>query len=127
MWEVNGNVKSKHLIGRTSAPTIAAGTGAGTTPTLVVTNATDMSGIVDVTTGTTPAGTNSTIATITFNTAYGAAPNVIISPNNANAAGLAAALTMVYVTSTTTTFVITSGTTALTAATQYKWFYQVIQ
>lgn len=126
-WEVVGNTKTNHLIGRTSAPTIAAGTGAGTSPTVVITNGTDISGIVDVTTGTTPAGTNAIIATITFNSAYGAAPNIQLTPNNANAAGLAATLTMVYVTSTTTTFVITSGTTALTASTQYKWFYTVVQ
>jgi len=123
----DGTLKINHIGGNTSAPSIAAGAGAGTGPTVVVTNATDMSGIVDVTTGTTPTGTNSTIATITFNKSFASAPNIQLTPNNANAAGLAAALTMVYVTSTTTTFVVTSGTTALTASTQYKWFYSVIQ
>lgn len=123
----DGTFKINHVGGNTSAPTIAAGAGAGTTPTVVVTNATDLSGIVDVTTGTTPTGTNAVIATITFNKTFASAPNIQLTPNNANAAGLAAALTMVYVTSTTTTFVITSGTTALTAATQYKWFYTAIQ
>jgi hypothetical protein len=34
---------------------------------------------------------------------------------------------MVYVTSTTTTFVINSGTTGLTAATAYQWYYHAVQ
>lgn len=123
----SGNVSFRHLIGVSTAPTVVAGAGAGTTPTVIVSNATDMAGILDVTTGTTPTGSNAVIATVTFNVAYAAAPNISITPNNANAAGLAATLTMVYTTSTTTTFVLTSGTTALTAATQYKWFYHVIQ
>lgn len=120
-------VKLPHLIGNTSAPSIAAGAGAGTSPTVVLTNATDLSGILDITTGTTPAGTNAVISTITFNTAYGQAPNIQLTPANANAAGLAAALTMVFCTSTTTTFVLNSGTTGLTGATQYKWFYHADQ
>ena len=115
-----------HIKGGTSAPTIAAGTGAGTAPTVAVANATDASGLVNITTGTLPTGTNAIIATITFNTAYGVAPNVILYPANAITATLSG-VSMAYVTSTTTTFVLTSGTTALTASTAYSWFYHVIQ
>lgn len=126
LLDVAGNVEMRHLIGNTGTPSIAAGAGAGTTPTVTLSNATDMSGIVNVTTGTIPTGTNAVVATITFETAYGHAPNVVLYPNNANTAILSG-VSMVYTTSTTTTFVITSGTTALTASTAYKWFYQVVQ
>lgn len=119
-------VKLNHLIGNTSAPTTTAGAGAGTTPTISLSNATDLSGIVNVTTGTLPTGTNAVIVTITFNTAYGVAPNISLTPANAITA-LLSGVTSVFVTSTTTTFVITSGTTALTASTAYSWFYTIIQ
>lgn len=124
--DVAGNVRFYHLRGASTAPTIAAGVGAGTSPTVSLTNATDVSGVVNITSGTLPTGTNAVIATITFNTAYGQAPNIILYPANAATALLSGA-TMVYVTSTTTTFVITSGTSGIVAATSYKWFYHAIQ
>lgn len=120
------NVTVPHIIGSSTAPTIAAGAGAGTAPTVSVSNATDLSGIVNVTTGTLPTGTNAVIVTITFNVAYGVAPNIALTPANALTAALSGA-TGVFCTSTTTTFVIDSGVTALTAATAYKWFYMAIQ
>lgn len=126
--EVNGNAKINHLIGRTSAPTIAAGAGAGTGPTVSVSRATDLAGVINVTTGTLPT-LSATVATITFNTAYGAAPKVVLTPANSNAA-LLTGVNMVFVddaNTTTSLFVITAGTTALTAATTYKFYYQVIQ
>jgi len=120
------NTTIKHVVGGTSAPSIAAGAGAGTTPTVSVSTATDLAGVINITTGTLPTGTNAVIATVTFNTAYGVAPIVILQPANAITATLTGA-TGVYVTSTTTTLVLTSGTTALTASTAYKWNYHVIQ
>lgn len=122
---VAGNVSLKHVVGGTSAPTIAAGTGAGGTPTVSVSNATDLSGIVNVLSGTLPVAA-STVVTITFNVAYGQAPNVVLMPANAATALLSGA-TMVYLTSTTTTFVITAGATGLVAATQYSWTYICMQ
>jgi hypothetical protein len=50
----------------------------------------------------------------------------MLSPANA-ATALLSGVTMVYSTSTTTTFVITAGSTGLVAATAYAWHYQVIQ
>ena len=120
------NLSFRHLIGTGSAPTYAAGTGAGTTPTISVSNATDSSGVLNVTTGVLPAGTNATIVTVTFASAYGAAPNVQITPHNALTALLSGA-TMCYITSTTTTFVVVSGATALAAASAYSWYYQAQQ
>jgi len=118
-------IKATHIIGTTSAPTIAAGAGAGTSPTVSLTNATDLSGIINITTGTLPSG-SSTVVTITFNTAYGQAPNISLTPNNAGAAALSG-VTMVYPSTTTTTLVINAGATGLTAATTYQWFYTIIQ
>lgn len=122
---LTGNLITQHLIGSGSAPSIAAGAGAGTTPTVSLTG-TDLAGAVSVTTGTLPTGTNAVVATITFNASYSTAPYVVLYPANAVTATLSG-VSMVFVTSTTTTFVITSGTTALTGATAYKWNYHAIQ
>lgn len=123
------SVSLQHVIGNTSAPTISAGTGAGTSPTASVAG-TDLGGTVTVTTGTTPAGTNATVVTITFNVPYGVAPSAInLTPANALTAALSG-VSMVFVDPTatsTTVFTIVSGTTALTTATTYKWFYTIVQ
>lgn len=125
-------VSTKHIIGSSSAPTIAAGTGAGTSPTVSI-SGTDMSGTISVTTGTSPTGSNAILATITFNVAYGAAPRVQIDAGNRNAQALAiGAIPLVPITGqtngvTTTTFVIETGATALAASTSYIWSYFVIQ
>lgn len=123
---ISGELQVKQITGLSSAPSIAAGVGAGTSPTVSVTG-TNLAGVVSVTTGTLPTGANAVIATITFASsfAFAAAPYVELFGDNPITAALSG-LTMVYTTRTTTTFVITSGTTALTAATAYKWVYHVI-
>jgi len=115
------------IVSTGTTPGIAAGAAAGTSPTVSV-SGTDMAGEVSVTTGTTTA-TNATLATITFNSAYAAAPRVILTPSNANAGDTAAFYGVgVYATTTTTTFVISiTSANSLLASTQYKWFYQVLQ
>ena len=68
-------VNLPHLVGSTGAPTVAAGTGAGTSPSLgVVSGSTDLSGYVTLTTGTTPIAP-AAVLTLTFNVAYTVAPN----------------------------------------------------
>lgn len=114
-----------HLIGSGTAPTAVVGAGAGTSPSSVTVSGHDMAGSVSLTTGTLPTG-GATVLTLTFGTAYGSAPYVVLQPINASTALLSGA-TMVFVTSSTTTFVITSGSTGLVAATGYAWNYQVIQ
>lgn len=101
-------------------PTIVAGTGAGTSPTVSVTS--NGKGLqVTVTTGTLPTGTNATVATVTLANALSYTPNPVFSPASANTSLLSGA-SMIYMTSTGTANVtITSGTTALTAATTYVW------
>ena len=118
----------QHLKGSTSAPAIAAGAGAGSSP-IVLISGDDLGGQIGVLTGTLPS-TSATIATITFNVAYTSAPKVIqITPANSNTA-LLTGVTMVFVNVagvTTLKFDITSGTSALTPATQYSWYYLVKQ
>lgn len=119
-----------HLAGTTAAPTIVAGTGAGTSPTVSVgSGSTDLSGYVNITTGTTCA-TDATVATITFNAAYATAPRcIILTPANKITQNLIKGKECFVDQSgiTTTTFTITSNTTALTDATAYKFYYTVIQ
>jgi hypothetical protein len=113
-----GSFTSKHLLGNSSTPTIAAGTGAGTTPTVSVSgNDTDMQ--VTITTGTTPAGSNATIATITYNATFGTTPHPTFSPANANSAALTGTTGIFLDGASATTYTIKSGATALTASTTY--------
>lgn len=118
-WYFSGDI----LAGATA---IAAGTGAGTSPTVSVTG-TDSGGWISVLTGTAPA-TSSPVVTITFSTTYAAAPrSVVLTPANSAAAALATT-SQVFADQaniTTTTFVITSGSVALAATTTYKWAYTV--
>lgn len=117
-----------HLTGLSSTPAIAAGAGAGTSPTVTIFGD-DLGGYITVTTGTLPT-LSATIATITFNIAYAATPKMVhISPANVNSSALNG-LGMIFVNQasiTTTSFALTSGPTALTAATTYQWYYHVKQ
>lgn len=118
-----GTVTSPHFKGGGSTPTIAAGAGAGTSPTVSITG-TDAAGQITLTSGTLPSAL-SAVFTVTFATTYGAAPNVVFSAANANAAALSG-LTAVYVTSNATTFIFNSGATGISAALQFVWNYVVI-
>jgi hypothetical protein len=121
----SATVSAKHLKGNSTTPTIAASTGAGTTPSGVTVTGTDMSGVVALTTGTSPT-INAVLATITYNLAYSTAPVVVITPANAATASLMAAQA-VWINIGTSNFSINTNTTALTASTAYKWNYVVIQ
>jgi len=118
-------IATSHLIGQSSAPTIAAGTGAGTSPSVsIVTNSTDLAGEILVRTGTTPTA-NGDIVTVTFNKNYTRPPQVVLTPSTGLAAAHAA---LVYIKSTSgSTFVVTDTVTALTASQVYRWKYHVIE
>lgn len=120
--------QSSYGINPNATPTIAAGTGAGTGPTISITGV-DSNGYISVTTGSAPA-TSATIATVTFaSSAYGSAPRtVILTPANAATAALAVAAQAVVIQAniTTAVFVVTSGGTALAATTAYQWYYSVL-
>lgn len=116
-WTSFGSLQTTLITG---TPTIAAGAGAGTSPTVsVTTNGKQLQ--VTVTTGTLPTGTNATVATVTLPNALTYTPYPVFSSASASTALLNGA-SMVYMTSTGSANVtITSGTTALTAATTYVW------
>jgi hypothetical protein len=116
------SITAVHQIAGGTAPTVAAGAGAGTggSPAATITGH-DTDFAVTLTTGT--AAATGVIFTATFGTAYGSAPYIHVTPGNANAAGLMTAVLAPYATSTTTTMVLNSGTTGITAAgAQYIWY-----
>lgn len=116
-----------HLVTAGTAPTFTAGTAAGTAPTVTITG-NDIAGVVNVTTGTAPTGTP--VVTVTFNTAYKAAPKAVILTPASSAAAALSGLTMVYVDPTNTTtahYIITVGGTGLASATAYSWYYHIFQ
>lgn len=118
----------RYILHAGGTPTIAAGVGAGSSPTISITGI-DEDGYISVTTGTLPT-LSGTVATVTFSSAYGVTPKcVLISPANSNAS-LLTGVTMVFVDQagiSTTSWAITAGTSALTAATSYKFYYRVMQ
>ena len=115
-------VVTGHIVTGGAAPSIAAGAAACTTPTVSVAG-TDTSGTITVTTGTGCAAAGK-LATVTFATAFAAAPHVVITPGSAAAAGLSA-----YVDSSTiaaASFDI-DASTAPANSTAYKWSYVTVQ
>lgn len=107
-----------HVITGGSTPTIAAEAGAGTSPTVTI-QGNDTSGIITVTTGTSPSAGD--LATITFGSAYGAMPRVMLTPSNLNGS-----LLQDYYYASTSTFKLATGN-APTAGTTYSFAYHVEQ
>jgi hypothetical protein len=123
---VGTDLGTKHIKGNSSAPSMAASTGAGTSPTSPSITGNDMSGTISFTTGSAPA-VSAIVYTVTFNGAYGTAPIVVLTPGNAASAALVGATNVFVGAITTTNFTLNSNTTALVASTAYKWYYHVIQ
>ena len=124
-----GVIGSPHDKGLGSAPSIAASTGAGTSPTVsILTGSTDKAGWISITTGSTPTA-SAIVATITFATAYGITPKVELEPANNTAAALSGtgACWADYSASSTTTFPILVGSTALSASTTYIFEYRITE
>ena len=124
---VTTSITIPHIISTGTTPGIAAGAAAGTSPTISVAG-TDLAGEIDLTTGTVPPA-NATLLTLTFNVAYGAAPQCTFSPSNAAAGDLAGLYGVGLVSSsTTTTFVITvTSNNNLPASVQHKWKFVCVQ
>jgi hypothetical protein len=110
------------ILGKTAnEPGVAAGSAAGSSPTLTMAGS-ELSGTFQVVAGTTPSGT--TIATFTLdvamaNSSYG----VVITAANQSTAGLA---TMAWINVTSTTQFTINCATPLVATTTYKWNYHII-
>lgn len=111
-----------HIISGGSTPGIAAGAAACTVPTVSV-SGNDTSGIITVTTGSGCSG-GGTLATLTFASAYAAAPHVTLTPGSSTAQTLGA-----YVnngTILTTSVAIGTNNTPVNATT-YQWNYLITQ
>jgi hypothetical protein len=123
-----GELQSNRLISTGTSPTIGAGAGAGTTPTVSVTGK-NMAGRISLTEGSSPPGTaGQTLFTVTFGTAYAAAPIVVLAPANAAASNLTGtSAAFVDRAGITTSVFVVKNSAALTAAAVYEWFYHVIQ
>lgn len=125
----NGNISGNtntlstftHFIGNNTA-SIAAGAGAGGSPTVSIIGS-DQDGTITITTGTAPT-TSATIATITYGLAFANHSFVTLTPTNASTA-LLSGTSMIFTTGTTTNFTVTSGTVGLTTLTAYQWSYHV--
>lgn len=115
-----GDWKTRHYLG-SSTPTIAAGTGAGTSPTITVTGY-DQGFRVNLTTGSSPSA-GAVIFTITFGATFPSG-----YPNSANATAMevnAAGLTGTYVSSLTQTQMVFRLIGTLAATTVYIWSFTI--
>lgn len=125
-WRPGSLVGGSRLAGSGTVPTVVAGVGAGTSPTVTLVRQFDLAFTLSVVTGTTPTAA-AVVATVTFGGgAYATAPHFSVSPSNAAAAELSGT-GAVYGTSTTTTFVLNAGSAALAASTTYLFEVIVIQ
>jgi hypothetical protein len=133
-----GSLRGQHIVGGGSAPTIAVGSVAqlGTGPAASIVKGSDSGFVVRITTGTTPTAlagfTPYTFATVTFNSAYGAAPTAITChPANGNAGSQPAVTLYANEGSTTTTQAVlqaaSNTSVTLGASTQYEWACHVLQ
>jgi len=116
-------VKTDKLIGSTTIPpSIAAGTGAGVLPNVVIAGS-NLSGLITVTTGTVTVP-NQIVATITYSGAPFGDSFPILFPANSNSASLTGGA-QVYTDGGPTTFTINAGLGGLAPLTTYRWNYQV--
>ncbi len=116
-----GDETAQHVIS-SGTPTIACGTGAGTSPTVCTVTGNDEAGQIAVTTGSAPAG-SATIATITLHNACPTSVYAIVRGSNANAASLSGTTHEYPDNFTATTWTITANSTGLAASTAYTWAY----
>jgi hypothetical protein len=127
--QVVGTIAGTHLKGIGSTPGVSVGTGAGTgglTAPNISVSGTDSAGDITLTTGNGVLSLGATVLTLTFASAYGSTPHVILVPANATTA-LLGGVTNVFPSATTSAFIVTSGASALTALTTYKWTYHTIE
>lgn len=118
-----GNITvNGHIITNGTIPAVAAGTAACASPTVSV-SGNDTSGIITIA-ARTGCAASGTLATLTFASAFGAAPHIVLTPGGPNALTLGAYINDSTV--STTGFAIGTNTTPTDGAT-YKWNYIVLQ
>jgi hypothetical protein len=118
----DGDIRARHFLGLGSTPSIAAGAGAGTGPSVTLVG-TDTSFTVSLTTGSAPS-TSAVAFTVTFATTYSQS----VYPTFSAASQTAGAFSGAYVnaaTITTSSFEFKVGTTGLSATTGYQWYFRV--
>jgi hypothetical protein len=120
--------RSNHTWAPGQNASMALSTGAGTGASLAASALSDRFGWFSILTAGTPAAT-AIIATLTFNNQYSTAPRVVIlTPANAAAAALTGNQ-QIFVNQGnigTQNFTISSGSTGLTTAVTYQWYYEVL-
>ena len=113
------NMTNYHTLA-SGTPTIAAGAGAGTSPTVSV-SGNDEDGYVEIQPGTTPAA-STTVATITMANACPAGITPVLQPANAATSALTGAGKAFAFGDSTTAWEIDAGSTALPSGI-YEWGY----
>lgn len=111
---------SQGFVSSTNSATATAQTGAGTSPTVSVTGSM-AGGLITVTTGSSPAGSNANIVIIGYNHSFPTGSWVTITPNNAAAINYGT----VGANGAINNFTLIGGNTALAASTTYTWNYTV--
>jgi hypothetical protein len=122
---MSGPLGVTQVYGASGTPSVAAGSGAGTSPTVTLTDAHDTSFGLSVVTGSSPA-TASIIATVTFSTPWLVVMHCTMQPSNANAAGISNAARPfssvgIGLAGNYQIWVVTSNGTALNGSTTYTW------
>jgi hypothetical protein len=109
--------RGRRRVNTSLVPTIAAGAGAGTSPTVTI-SGDDTAGTITITVGTSPAA--GILATVTFSGVFGNNPHVILTPGDATSA-----VKQLYATRSTSAFSVRCVGTP-TAADAYIIYYQVV-
>jgi hypothetical protein len=125
-----GQVAANHFYGQSSA-TIAAGTGAGTSPTVSV-SGNDTDGVITVVTGSAPTAA-ATVFTLSYGTSYSsnnvvgnANPIPTLTPASSTSAALSSTTQVYPATLGAGSFTVSAGSAALSASTTYIWTYHVL-
>jgi hypothetical protein len=120
----SGSIFTPKVLGNTATPVMAAGTGAGSSPTINISGS-DIAGNIRVLTGTSPAVKND-VVTITFASAYSSLPYVLVTPASYSSSLALGGVSGTFVTASTTGFTLFSGDGSLRGATAYTWSYHVV-
>ena len=118
---IHGNLGS-------GSPTISAGAGAGTSPTVSI-SGDDAQGYIDLTTGTSPSS-SATVVTVRFANDHGRVPiSIPLAPANPATEGLSgtSSVHVALAASSGAEFVIKVGAGRLSARTRYRWSYGPIK
>lgn len=125
---LTGTATLPHIATSGSTPTHALGTPAGTGATATITG-NDTAGLITLNVGTSP-GSSDNIIQVSFATARTGTPRaVIITPGNLAASLLSGgSANAPFVNSMSNTFfTLAIGAGTLTASTQYKWYYWIVE